>query len=99
MKEYELILVTKTDIKEDAFENIKNRMETIIKNNNGEIQKIENLGKKRLAYTIKKSTKGIFYCVSYKATGDVMTELQSNLNIDENVIRYQCNILQKTKKS
>jgi small subunit ribosomal protein S6 len=46
------------------------------------------MGKRTLAYPISKQTKGLYTCLDYAANGPAVSEIERNLRLDENVLRY-----------
>jgi small subunit ribosomal protein S6 len=51
--------------------------------------KVENWGKRRLAYPIEKRREGVYVRIDFVATFEVVSELERNFKIDDNVIRFQ----------
>ena len=55
---------------------------------NGEVEKVDTWGNKKLAYQIAKFSEGFYVLVNFKASADLPKELDRNLKINENVIRH-----------
>ena len=88
MNKYELIYIIDTAVEEQARKELIERFSGIIVNNGGTIEKIDEWGKRRLAYTIDYKTEGYYVYLNYDAEGDVPKEVERNLEINENIIRY-----------
>ena len=88
MSQYELALVLNPNLSDDSLnleiENVKNMLEKF----GASIEKIDNWGKKKLAYEIKKCNLGFFNFISFNSPANVPIELEAKLRIAENVLRY-----------
>ena len=89
MNRYEMIYIIDTGLEEAARKELIERVSGWITGNGGEIEKIdETWGKRRLAYAIDYKTEGWYVLVNFKAPADLPRELERNLQINENVLRY-----------
>ena len=57
-------------------------------NKNGNVISIENIGKKRLAYEVKKNKEGIYIEINFTSEASFIAELERQYKIDENVIKF-----------
>ena len=87
MKNYELVYVVRPNAEDEVREAIMNKIQEVI-SANGEIEKVDTWGNKKLAYPIAKFTEGFYVLVNFKASADLPKELDRNLKINENVIRH-----------
>ena len=62
---------------------------TLIADNGGSVEKVEEWGKRRLAYAIDYKTEGYYVLVNFQAEAELPKELERNLQISDSVIRYQ----------
>ena len=89
MNRYEMIYIIDADLEEAARKELIEKVSALITNNGGEIEKVdETWGKRRLAYAIDYKTEGWYVLVTFKAPADLPRELERNLQINENVLRY-----------
>ena len=89
MNRYEMIYIIDADLEEAARKELIEKVSALITNNGGEIEKVdETWGKRRLAYAIDYKTEGWYVLVNFKAPVDLPRELERNLQINENVLRY-----------
>lgn len=93
--EYETIYILRPNTSADEADKVAHRVADVLGRLNGTITKVDNWGKRRLAYTIKKFTRGIFVYVRYVAYNDAVAELERNLRMLDPVIRYQTIVLYK----
>ena len=89
MNRYEMIYIIDADLEETARKELIEKVSALITNNGGEIEKVdETWGKRRLAYAIDYKTEGWYVLVTFKAPVELPRELERNLQINENVLRY-----------
>lgn len=87
MKNYELVYVVKPNSDDETKEGVLNKIKDVI-SSNGEVEKVDTWGNKKLAYQIAKFTEGFYVLVNFKSGVEVPKELDRNLKINENVIRH-----------
>lgn len=87
MKNYELVYVVRPNAEDEVKEAVLNKIQEVI-SANGEVEKVDTWGNKKLAYPIAKFTEGFYVLVNFKASADLPKELDRNLKINENVIRH-----------
>ena len=85
---YEHTFITRSDLLEKQNQNLIDKYENIIKNNQGKILKTENWGLRNLSYEIRKNKKGIYYHIKFQGLGETVQKLEENENIDESIIRF-----------
>ena len=88
MNKYELVYIT-PDIDEEARKGVQTRVQDLIAQNGGEVSKVEEWGKRRLAYAIEDRTEGWYVLVNFNAEGEVPREIERNLGNMDAVLRYQ----------
>ena len=89
MNKYELVYIIDTAVEEEARKGLVEKFNALITNNGGEIEKVEEWGKRRLAYAIDYKTEGYYVLVNFSAGSELPLELERNLKINESIIRYQ----------
>ncbi len=77
---------------EDAITALKEKFNGLIAEN-GEVESVDEWGKRRLAYEIDHKTEGYYVLVNFKADGEFPAELHRLMGIDEGIIR--CMIIRK----
>jgi len=96
MRQYDLLFVTKTDFQNQPFATLWKKVEEIITKDNGKVLEFQILGKKKLAYSIKKSPKGTYYNCNFVSEERAIKEIENLLNLEENILRYQTNLVNNT---
>ena len=89
MNKYELVYIITPDIDEEARKVVHTRVQDLIAQNGGEVTKVDDWGKRRLAYAIEDRTEGWYVLVNFNAEGEVPREIERNLGNMDAVLRYQ----------
>ncbi len=85
---YETIYVLKPDTARDAAEGLANRLLDVVKSS-GRLTKVENWGRRRLAYAVSNHKRGIYIYMAYEGRGDVVPEVERALRLSESVMKFQ----------
>ena len=90
MNRYELTYIIDAALEETARKERIEKVSALIAANGGEVEKVDETfwGKRRLAYAINYKTEGWYVLVTMKAPAALPRELERNLQINENVLRY-----------
>lgn len=88
MNKYELALVVNPALDEEERTAVTTRVQDLIARFGGTIEKVDDWGKRRLAYEIKKVNEGFFSFTAFDAEASAPAELESRLRIMDNVLRY-----------
>lgn len=85
---YELIYIIDTALEEEARNELIARFSGMIESNGGTVDKVEEWGKRRLAYLVDDKPEGYYVLVAYTAEPTLPREIERNLGITEGVLRY-----------
>lgn len=88
MHKYEFTLVFKPNLEEEALKAEFLHIQELIARFGGTIEKIDEWGKRRLAYEIEKLNEGIYYFVTFSSGPSAPAEIESRTRIRENILRY-----------
>jgi small subunit ribosomal protein S6 len=88
LREYETIYILRPDTQNDKVAEVNTRVRTIIESLGGVVLNVDNWGKRKLAYEIKKELKGIYLFWQYLGSSQVVTEFERNMRMLDPVIRY-----------
>jgi small subunit ribosomal protein S6 len=87
-REYETVYILRPNTPNEGVAEVNARIRGIIEGMGGKILKIDNWGKRRLAYEVAKERKGIYLYWQYLANPGVVEETERNLRMLDSVIRY-----------
>jgi small subunit ribosomal protein S6 len=89
MRPYETIFILDPDLEEAQTQSTIEKVKGIITQNRGEISKVEDWGKRKLAYQVKKKTKGHYILVHFTGSSLLVSELERNFRVMDAVIKFQ----------
>ena len=89
MREYEIVYVIRPDLSDEDRTSKVDRIHALITDNGGELGKIEDWGKRVLAYEIKHNTDGYYGLAEFRLPPSAVATVEERLNIDEEILRYQ----------
>lgn len=88
MKKYEIAIVFNAKIEDEVKNADLEKIKNYIVDLGGEIEKVDDWGKRRLAYEIKKMNEGYYYFITCTASENTPAELEARLRIMESVLRF-----------
>ncbi len=83
---YETMLITSTNLDEEAAEKLLSKFKKLIEKN-GEIVTVDDWGKKRLAYPIQDETEGVYTLITFKCNPEFVAELERVYKITDGILR------------
>jgi len=86
--EYETTVVLRPDISGDTIESTLDRLRNAVDKEGGKLIGINHWGKKKLAYEVNKHNRGIYVHTQYLGAKGLVSEIERNLRISDNVLRY-----------
>jgi len=87
MNKYESVIIINPNIDEEGVKSLTDRFTNLI-NNDGKVEKVENLGKRKLAYEVKKQKEAYYEVIYFEAKPEVISELERNYRITDDVIKF-----------
>ena len=96
---YEHLLIARQDISAQAVDALATHLKTIVESEGGKVEKQEYWGLRGLAYRIKKNRKGHYVLLNINAPSQAVVELERQLKINEDVLRYLTVKVEKFEQS
>ena len=87
MNKYESIIIINPSVEEQGVKELTQRFTDLI-NKTGKIESVEDMGKRKLAYEVKKNKEGTYVLFNFEATPDSIVELERNYRITDEVIKF-----------
>jgi small subunit ribosomal protein S6 len=94
-REYETIYVLRQDVDPDTADKVASRVAEVVGRENGTLVKVETWGRRKLAYVVAKQRRGVYYYLKYLGGGAVVAELERNLRMLDNVLKFQTVLLRE----
>ncbi len=87
MNKYESVVIINPNVDEEGTKALVQKFTDLI-NNDGKLEKADELGKRRLAYEVKKNKEGYYVVFYFEANTSLIEELERNYRITDEVIKF-----------
>ncbi len=88
MRTYEVVFIAVPTTSTEELDAFINLMQSVVEGRNGKVVKVDNWGKKSLAYKIKKFRDGYYVVLTLEADGAAIAELERRFRVTDHVIRF-----------
>ncbi len=87
MNKYETVFIINPSVEEAGVKDLITKFSDLI-NSDGKVESVEEMGKKKLAYEIKKNSEGIYVLINFEANPTLIKELERVYRITDEVIKF-----------
>lgn len=87
-RNYDIGFIINPELTEEEIKKVINSITTVIEENGGVIEKLDEWGRKRLVYPIQKHKEGVYTFIYAELTGDVVEKIERRLKLNEKIIRF-----------
>ena len=88
MRRYEVLYIVHPDLTDEETQAVSDRYRDLVTAQQGTIIKVEDWGRRKLAYDIKKQGKGSYLWIDLYGPGRMIKEIERNFRIDDKVLKY-----------
>jgi small subunit ribosomal protein S6 len=85
---YELMFIVRPDMTEEDLDKLIATLQSVVPTSGGSVKSVDKMGKRRLAYTVRKFHDGIYVLMVVEGGGAVIQELERRLRVTEPVINF-----------
>lgn len=85
---YEVMYIVKPDTADDEVVRINEALQGVIEKEGGTVVRLDNMGRRRLAYEIKRNTEGHYVLFEIEGSGSEIAELERRMRVNDAIIRY-----------
>src|SRR5246127_1515910 len=85
---YELMFIVRPDMVEEDLDKLISTLETAVSSTGGIVKSVERMGKRRLAYTVRRFHDGVYVLLTVEGSGGLVHELERRLRVTEPVIKF-----------
>lgn len=89
MRYYETLYIINPDLADDDYRDVVTKMTGLVEKNEGVVTKVDEWGKRTLAYDVKKFDRGYYVLLQYCGEPGITAELKREMSLDDRVIKYQ----------
>jgi len=94
LRQYETTFIIDPDLSEDGRGQIFEKIRTLIEKEKGLIVDFDEWGQRKLAYEIRKKTRGYYVCVNFCGSTQLVDELERTSRLDDKVMKYMTILLE-----
>ncbi len=95
MRRYETIIIIDPDLSDEGRAPVLDRVAELIPQFDGTLILVDEWGAKKLAYEIKKKTRGYYVRVDYCGSGALVSEIERHFRIDDRVLKFMTVLVDK----
>lgn len=88
MRQYETMYILKPDIEAEQTQEIVSKYQSLVSEHGGQIDQVQEMGKRRLAYEIDDYREGYYVLMQYSTDNNLMNELERVMKIEDSVLRF-----------
>lgn len=88
MRQYETMYIVDPEFEEDALKEVIEKFKSLIEQSGGQVDEIDEWGKRRLAYPINDRREGYYVLMNFKANPETAQDLERVYKITNGLMRY-----------
>lgn len=85
---YEAMYIADPGLSEHEVETLAERLKAEIVQKGGEIVDLQHLGKKRLAYSIRRRRDGFYFLLYFRVARNLLSEVKAGYRLNESILRF-----------
>jgi small subunit ribosomal protein S6 len=85
---YEIMFIVRPDVEEADLDKLIEGFSANVTSGGGEVKSVEKMGRRRLAYTVRKFNDGFYVLLNVAAAGSLIAEIERRLRVSEQVIKF-----------
>ncbi|MCG6879052.1 MAG: 30S ribosomal protein S6 [Deltaproteobacteria bacterium] len=89
MRYYETLYIINPNLADEDYRAVVAKFTDVVEKNSGVVTKVDEWGKKTLAYDIKKFDKGFYVLLQFCGEAGLTAELKREMGLDDRVLKYQ----------
>ena len=88
MRTYEVMFIVRPDMSDEDLDKLISTLESQVGTSGGTVKNVERMGKRRLAYLVRKFADGFYMLLTVDADGKAIHEIERRLRVSEPVIKF-----------
>ena len=88
MRNYEIMFIVRPDVADEDTDKLIAQMEGVVAGAGGKMEKVEKMGRRRLAYRVQRQREGFYVLFKLQGNGDTIKEFERRLKVTDTVIKY-----------
>ena len=87
MREYEVMFIVDPEIEEEEISQEIEKVKSLITEHGGEVESVDEWGKRQLAYPIRKKREGHYVVINFKGNSTLPQRLRDEIKLDSKILR------------
>jgi small subunit ribosomal protein S6 len=88
MRRYEIMFIVDPILPEEEIDRINGEVTSLVSSGGGQVESIEKMGRRKLAYEVERRTDGFYVLFTVSANGDIVREVERRFRVLDSVLRY-----------
>ena len=88
MRKYEVIFIVRPDVADEEVDKLIAQMEGVVAGAGGKMEKVEKIGRRRLAYRIERQREGVYVLFVLEGGGETVKELERRFKVTDAVMKF-----------
>jgi small subunit ribosomal protein S6 len=88
MRSYEVAFIAQPDLDESSLNNLIEKAKGWVTNSGGQVTNVDNWGRRKLAYPIRKQTEGQYVFLQTQMSAEATREVERNMRFTEQILRF-----------
>ena len=88
MNSYEIALIVRPDVEEEAQKELIEQLSQLLTTQGGQVDNVEEWGRRRLAYPINKVNEGYYYFIHGQFATSVLHDINRAAKLSEDILRH-----------
>ena len=88
MNKYESVIIINPSLDEQGIKDVITKFTDLINNNNGKVENVDEMGKRKWAYEIKKQSEGYYVVYTFEANPEFIKELERIYRITDSIMKF-----------
>ena len=86
---YETMVILKPSLTKEEADKLVDKYAEVVKTEGGEVGKIDRMGKRKIAYEMKKQQEGTYALIEFRSPGTAVAELERQMRLSDDVLKFQ----------
>ena len=86
---YEAMVIIDPGLTKEESDKLVDRYAEVVKTQGGEVSKIDRMGKRKMAYPMRKHAEGTYALLAFNAPGPAVAELERQMRLSDEVLKFQ----------
>ncbi|MFH1459807.1 MAG: 30S ribosomal protein S6 [Candidatus Omnitrophota bacterium] len=88
MNKYEGVFILKANLDKDAQEKVIEEIKEVVTKNKGEVEQVQNWGKRKFTFLIKKQIEGFYFLIDFSLKSTHVKKIENSFKLNDSILRF-----------